>query len=1450
MKDGKKTGFMRAQVKDRSISVREIFPCLPPGEGYGTAVFQAFLTYKNRWAGYTVGMHTPSISAYHMCASMKDSGLFNMEIDDSLGQYWVINFTVPHLPDGILAKTEGMDIFTDKPQLDKENCLILYLRERGEEGCIKELVNGLGIFDMNGFSGIDAPAYRISGVKRVLKERSEGIFLEKNPVEQKICGQVHRIYHVSKNGDIPLSAIDDDCAWVAGNGSKEDKGVLRIIFDYFVHIVVPLGFLSGALYAVTRVVASGWGFNISAAIIFSLAIAGIISFFLLVENIRRIFEYNPPMFSFGMGSLFNQLNSKDRSSLIHLADDVYNEREKEIRPSLVSTVKTIFSLKNAVLMAAGGLAVFIALGRLDWLILYGAAVAIFIPYLVATLYEFFCSDIDRYISRCEFIREYLDTNIFHYDLDRDTINFRKPFFLSRLWGDFTLKFPVFSGILSFVLVKLQVFVLGYLIGAAVVPFLDIETASLSLSDLLRSLSGILDWQWFNNSMQALAGLLNSSGLLLDIGEAVKLGTAVFGLWVLSLFRRTGPFFKTAFRNAVNFLPNLVHIWIAAVIIGGTSFSGLITDNARQITGANFPQAIHSYLGGEENTDVWSKAYLFCQQIKIDPESALQMEPGREELQLLLGEFKDKDECLNPDGAEVRRVCIFMLGQDEGRQAQEAVRSALDDSDNDTRLIAAISLSMNNNSRAISLLSDLKFENEGPAQQAALFSLHGAGSSEATEFIVKNLKYGSQAGIRLAAAETLSYRASMPEVTRVLLTTLQFDSSPAVRSQAAYSLAGVETEQVRDALVKALEDTDPMVKRAAILAVAPQADYSTRKLINSFLTDEDPSLRQAAVLSMGLNFNQSCMSSIYSKQILFDDSADVRSAAVSVLGAHINDFPDLVKTSFLRIIQDDSEPVEIRQDALLYLSQIDEPEIKSLLIDNLDNHDWQMRQSAALGLGNFEGDEIPGLLEPLTSDSSWQVREASAASLGNFDQPKIIGYLKPLLDDENREVRLAAVDAVGNFDDPKVVDLIAPRLNDSVWQIRESAAMALGKFDEPQTVEALIPLLKDTNAYVRQASALSLGDKVSTYPELPEEFINILKTDDDSVVKQISVFSLCAIDIPEVKEVEPLIRQNTAEVKVVVIIRGVDDGLGYFPWSSRDLEDTGFKNWPLVKILEAGGIKVIEHPWLGNLALPGNPVWSGNIIGKGFRAAQLSLDKTVNYALDLAKGGEILVIPYSGGNYVAERFLESDLSINVKEAFAAGKIHIISLGNPSTRNFGLLDTNWKNIWSKSDPVSRLSIGSSITGCDIEIPGLSHFPYKNSTVISFIGNEIGWRYTPTNGSWPGTYNFSSIAPADYYLQQGADLSDYWQQQLQQPSINISKYQVSPSDSFRMQSPINNYQIPQQYNLSVPQIQQPKIEIPRYQIPPADLFRMQSPINNYQPPTIPQTSIPNFSSQFNFK
>ncbi|MCX5702574.1 MAG: archaemetzincin family Zn-dependent metalloprotease, partial [Candidatus Omnitrophica bacterium] len=592
----------------------------------------------------------------------------------------------------------------------------------------------------------------------------------------------------------------------------------------------------------------------------------------------------------------------------------------------------------------------------------------------------------------------------------------------------------------------------------------------------------------------------------------------------------------------------------------------------------------------------------------------------------------------------RQAAIISLGELKNPAAFEPIKNFLEFPENfniphpdfEMSSLAISSLENIDELKAEHALLDIfPKSNNIQFKQAAILGLADSDIPEAGELLFNSLQ-DDFPEIRYVAVSSLATKISEPKIKDSFINLLKYDSNPFIRNQVALSFNGMEDPGVASALKSALNDPYPQVRATAILSLTPQADFETMEKIKPFLSSPDLNIKQNAILSLGLRANDFPKNVDYLMPLLKDDNLRIRSSTMIALGANIDKFPQ-VKSSFLDIMNDNSQDISLRQNAIFSLSAIDTPEIEDAFIDNLKHPDWRIRQATALALGDFDDPQIPILLKPLTLDSHWQVKQASAISLGNFDQPQTIDYLKPLLDDDYWQVRQATVDSLGKFDDSKVIDII-------------------------------IPSLKDENVFVRYSAITNLGLRVNSNQNLIDPLINTLKNDPDSWARQLAGFSLRATKESEVESVRPLIEQAVSDIKVVVMISGVDDYLGFNSQTKRDLSIEDTKNWPLRKIFEAGGVKVIEHPWTGNL------------LGKDLREAQLSLDKTINYALSIAGGAKIGLIPFSGGNRVAERLFEANLPPNIKAALEEQRIHIISLNSPSKENFGLLDSNWKNIYS--------------------------------------------------------------------------------------------------------------------------------------------------------------------------
>jgi beta-lactamase regulating signal transducer with metallopeptidase domain len=176
---------------------------------------------------------------------------------------------------------------------------------------------------------------------------------------------------------------------------------------------------------------------------------------------------------------------------------------------------------------------------------------------------------------------------------------------------------------------------------------------------------------------------------------------------------------------------------------------------------------------------------------------------------------------------------------------------------------------------------------------------------------------------------------------------------------------------------------------------------------------------------------------------------------------------------LREALKDEDP-EVRQHALLALTQVGDPEAASTLIEALKDQSWQIRAKAAWGLGLHGGlrgiDPLIGALK----DTDFHVREQAAWGLGLTGDARCIEPLIATLRDEKAEVREKAAWALGLKGDRRSVDPLISALKDSSAKMRAMAAWALGLKGDVRAAGALKDLLKDPDTEVRKKAAWALG----------------------------------------------------------------------------------------------------------------------------------------------------------------------------------------------------------------------------------------------------------------------------------------------------------------------------------------------------------------------------------------
>ncbi len=370
---------------------------------------------------------------------------------------------------------------------------------------------------------------------------------------------------------------------------------------------------------------------------------------------------------------------------------------------------------------------------------------------------------------------------------------------------------------------------------------------------------------------------------------------------------------------------------------------------------------------------------------------------------------------NPDKPWVRQFCLFLLGEKDTARAREIIARYLNDRDNDVSAMAAIYSSKSGNAQGVVLLGNASFQQGGWHEQAAIFNLYDSNTPEINSFLLNNLNNG-QPGIRYATFKVLSNRIDQPNV--------------------------------KEALVWGLDDPDPFVQAAAIEGVTPWADAAIMEKVKPLLFSSDPGVQVAAIRSVGSRLDTFPENLGLLIPKLNDDNLEVALNTIDVLGPQLTKFEPQLKQPFLDTARNSAKPIEMQQGTMLYLAKTNAPEIKTVLVDNLENSDWRMRQVAVLGLGYFKDSDIP--------------------------------------------------------------DILAPKVYDPDWHVCQGVAVSLGEFDTPKAIESSIPLLRHDNAAVRQAEGLSFGGKLQKFPELVSPFIETMKLEEDPYTRHIFAAALKTI----------------------------------------------------------------------------------------------------------------------------------------------------------------------------------------------------------------------------------------------------------------------------------------------------------------------------------------------------
>ncbi|HEX7479758.1 MAG TPA: HEAT repeat domain-containing protein [Polyangiales bacterium] len=265
--------------------------------------------------------------------------------------------------------------------------------------------------------------------------------------------------------------------------------------------------------------------------------------------------------------------------------------------------------------------------------------------------------------------------------------------------------------------------------------------------------------------------------------------------------------------------------------------------------------------------------------------------------------------------------------------------------------------------------------------------------------------------------------------------LQFElahGNPASRTEAARRMGNYPIDDVREALLQALEDDEPGVRLQAAAALGQARAEQAVPTLLPWLADKSEQVRLTATRALG--------------QI---GAARARDALVRVLG---------------------DSSAQVRAAAVVAVSALSDAETLPALLASLDDNDASVRLAAALALrGNRDGRVVSALAKRCRDDDA-PVRSAALQTLASTGAPQALALLQQGLADGSPEVRIAAALGLGQLADPSSLTALHDQLTREPG-LAKAALVALGHIVDPRAQAWLVDELGEPELAATAGDAL-------------------------------------------------------------------------------------------------------------------------------------------------------------------------------------------------------------------------------------------------------------------------------------------------------------------------------------------------------------------------------------------
>lgn len=291
--------------------------------------------------------------------------------------------------------------------------------------------------------------------------------------------------------------MQSDGAGVLALGYGDPLTTLGRVCLQALYLLLSLATLAGSLALLAYTLAADLSGPALAATLCWEGAVLVVGLHLAVQNLRAPLAGRLGGLTLGLGDEVDHLPPTYLRSLVGQADRAFEARARELEASVLSPVGPLRGPRELALALAIASASALA-GTLEhasgWSIGLWSLLAFFSPHLLSVLYRFFCQELERYFLRAACVRQSLGPRGRAGETPKATPLVATPASLAwSAWLRFTLQMPLVAAIVALLLGRGLFVALGLVLGAAVLPFLDVRLASLSLAELWARLCGAGGW---------------------------------------------------------------------------------------------------------------------------------------------------------------------------------------------------------------------------------------------------------------------------------------------------------------------------------------------------------------------------------------------------------------------------------------------------------------------------------------------------------------------------------------------------------------------------------------------------------------------------------------------------------------------------------------------------------------------------------------------------------------------------------------------------------------------------------------------------------------------------------------------------------------------------------------------------------------------------------------------